>query len=91
MRAIRLDDFQRQQDVVDHLAPRQHIGVLERHAGHLDRTFHFLAVDGDGAGRRLVQAGDEPHQGGLAAAGGTDHRGEFAALDFERRILKRDN
>ena len=47
---MRLDDFERQQHVVDDLAPRQQIRVLECHAGDLHRPAHPVAEDDDLAG-----------------------------------------
>ena len=44
------------------------------------------AVDGDGAGGRAVEAGDEAEQGGLAAAGGADEDDELAVGDLERDV-----
>ena len=37
----------------------------------------------DRAGVRVVEAGDQPQQGGLAAAGRPEHRGQAAARDVE--------
>ena len=79
VRAVGLDDFQRQQDIIEHRAPRQHVGVLERHAGHLHRPAHRSAGDFNDAARRLHQSGHQFHQRGLAASGRPDHGGEFAA------------
>ena len=44
------------------------------------------AVDGDGAGGRAVEAGDEAQERGLAAAGGADEDHELAVLDVERDV-----
>src|SRR5262249_6408937 len=40
-------------------------------------------VDGDLAGRDLLQAGDQPQQGRLAAAGRAEHHHELAVGDVE--------
>ena len=48
--AMRLDDLEREQHVVDHLAPGQQVRVLERHAGDLHRPAHPVAEDDDLAG-----------------------------------------
>ncbi len=45
-----------------HLAPRQQVRVLERHAGDLHRPVHLVAEDGDAAAVRPHQPGDELHQ-----------------------------
>ena len=41
------------------------------------------AVDGDGAGGRAVEAGDQAQERGLAAAGGADEDDELAVGDVE--------
>ena len=88
LRAVRLHDLERQQHVVDDLAPRQQVRVLERHAGDLHRALHLCAGDRHRPRGRPMQTGDEPHQGRLAAAGRADHRGEFAAPDLQRDVLR---
>ena len=85
---VRLDDLERQEDVVDDLAPGQQVRVLESHAGDLDRPAHPVAEDDDLAGIRRHEPGDQLHQRGLAAAGRADDGGELAAADGERRILQ---
>ena len=41
------------------------------------------AVDGDPTGRRLVEAGDDPEQRGLAAAARPEHGDDLARRDLE--------
>src|SRR5690606_734244 len=53
------------------------------------RPRHGPAVDGDPAGGRRDQAGDQPEQGALAAAGGPDHGEELAAPDLEIDPIQR--
>ena len=84
--AMRLDDFERQQQVVQRGAPGQQRRRLKRHAGDLHRLAHRCARDLHAALERKLQAGRELHQGGLAAAGGADDGGEFAAV---RRAIDR--
>ncbi len=42
-----LHDLEREQHVVSDLSPGQQVRVLERHAGDLDRTAHFVAENDD--------------------------------------------
>ena len=53
-------------------------GVVNHGAIQLDRAL----------GRR-VQAAEDVHQGGLAAAGWTNDGNEFAFVDIERHIIQR--
>ena len=76
------DDLERQQQIFQRGAPRQQRRRLERHAGDLHRLRSparrrpaTRALEGK------LQPGRELHQGGLAAAGRADHRGELAAVD----------
>ena len=91
LRAVRLDDLQRQHDVVEHRAPGQQVGVLERHARDLHGPFHRLAVDLHDALGGLHEAGDELHQRGLAAARRADHGGEFALADVDAGAFQRQH
>ena len=84
---VRLHDLEREQHVVDDLAPRQQIWILERHAGDLHRPAHPVAENDDVAGIGRDEPGHELHQRRLAAAGRTHHRGEFAAADVEAACL----
>ncbi|MCY1178138.1 hypothetical protein D9M73_184770 [compost metagenome] len=43
----------------------------------------FLSVDADGAGSRLLEAGDQAQAGGLAGAGRAEHGEEFAVPDID--------
>ena len=49
-----------------------------------------LAGDPHRALERELQAGRELHQGGLAAAGRADDRGEFAAVHMDREAVDRE-
>src|SRR6185369_11037199 len=46
-----------------------------------------LAVEDDAAGGRLLEAGQQHQQRGLARSGGAEQAHELAALDIERQIL----
>ena len=48
-----------------------------------------LAVDFQGAFRNILQAGDHPQGGGLAAAGRPDEDHELLVLDFQVEIVDR--
>jgi len=54
--------------------------------GHAD---HRLVAEEQFASIRLVEAGDRAEQGGLAAAGRTEQKEQFARFDFERNVLQR--
>src|SRR5262245_13236074 len=88
---VRLHDLERQQDVVDDLAPRQQVRVLKRHAGDLHRPAHAVAEDDDVTGIGRNEPGHELHKRRLAAARGADDRGELAAADGEARVLQGEN
>ena len=80
---MRLDDFKRQHDIRQRPSPRQQGRVLERHADEFQRSDDRFAGHGDGSAVRQNQSGHQFHQGGLAAAGGTHDRDQFAGLDVE--------
>ena len=72
------------------VVPDVHIGikrvVLEHHrdvAIARAHVIHLPAVDLDRALLDVLEAGDGPEQGRLAAAGGTDQHGELARRDLE--------
>ena len=50
-----------------------------------------FAVDGELAGAGREQVADESHEGGFAAAGGTDEGDEFAGGDLEVDVLQGDD
>src|SRR5262245_5406441 len=50
-----------------------------------------LAVDADGARRRLQNARDQIEQRGLAAAGRAEQRKEFAGTNVDVEIVEGDN
>ena len=72
----------------------EQIGVLRHHGDHpahrirIERA-QVLAADADRAGLRIVQAQQQPHDGGLAGAAGTDHADALAGGDAERQALVR--
>ena len=63
-------------DVLAHGQPREQRRLLEHEGG--------LAAEDDLAGRRLVEAGHQVEQGGLAATRRSDQADELAGLDLER-------
>src|SRR5262249_32932236 len=89
--AVRLDDLEREQHVVDDFAPRQKVRILKSHAGNLDRPAYLFAANDDVAGIPVDEPGHELHQGGLPASRGPHHRGEFAAAHGEARALQGEN
>src|SRR5258706_365592 len=70
--------------IVPHRHPRK-AGVFLKHDAdpvrHLARD--GTALERHRPGGRLLQAGENLEQGGLAAAGGADNGEEFAALELE--------
>ncbi|MNT63199.1 hypothetical protein D3C72_2009930 [compost metagenome] len=52
------------------------------------QALHGLAVEADGAGAGLLEAGDEPQQGGLAAAGRAEKGEELVGADFQGNIVE---
>jgi hypothetical protein len=85
---VRLDDLQRQHDVLQRGAPRQQRRCLEGHADDRDRLSHLVPGDRDVAFARRQQAGDQLHQRGFAATGRTDHRDKLPFLDLKRGLLQ---
>ena len=81
-----------------HVLPDGHVGVqgvvLEHHGdvtilgGHV---VHELAVDVQLAAADLLQSGDHPQRGGLAAAGGANQHDELLVLDLQVEVLHRQN
>jgi hypothetical protein len=88
---MRLHDLQREQHVVDDLAPGQKVRVLESHAGDLDRPAHLLAKNHDFPAIGGDEAGHELHQGRLAATRRPHHGGEFTAAHIQARALEGKN
>src|SRR6476620_9239310 len=85
-------ELERQRDVLRDRAPVVEHRVLEHDpvvvvAARLPRG---LAVDGDGATRRLDQVADDAQEGRLAASGRPDQGDELALLDLEVDVLERD-
>ena len=79
-------------DVLEHAHVAEQRVVLEHEA---DVTFaralrqRVLAVEGDFAGIRPVEAGDDPQQRGLAGAGGAEQREQLAVIDLEVDTVER--
>jgi hypothetical protein len=88
--AMRLDDLERQQQIVERGAPGQQRRRLERHAGDLDGLADALARDLHASPVGKLQTRRELHQRGLAAAGRSDHGGELAAIDVDRQAIDRE-
>src|SRR5262249_46789719 len=88
---VRLDDLERQQHIVDHLAARETVRVLEGPAGDLVRAAHLVAEDADDAGVRRYQPGHQLHQRRFPATRGADYRGELAAAHVEGGALERED
>jgi hypothetical protein len=82
---------QGQLDVAGHGLPGQESGLLERDAVVLveSRLASRLAEDAELSRRRGVEVGDEPQQGALAAAAGSDQRHELPRCDAEVDRLER--
>src|SRR5439155_25641246 len=76
-------DLKAELEIVLHGEPgKQGVG-LEHHAAVLARLGDPLAVQIDGARRRLDQAGYQPQQAGFAAARRTDDHRELVLVDLE--------
>ena len=64
--------------------------VLEHHgdvAGFGRRVVHHRPADRDLAVGDVLEAGDHPKQGGLAAAGRADENQELAVVDVNRHAM----
>ena len=77
-----------QGDVFPHREPRQQRVVLKHQSAIRPRTADRRTVHRDGTHIRLLQAGDQVHQGALAAAGVADDRHELSGLRLERDVLE---
>ena len=51
---------------------------------------HWLTVDEDGAGRGLLQSGNQMEKGGLAASRGTDDAEKLAGFDLQVDAIERE-
>ena len=69
--------------------PRQQARLLKHDADLLVRRQDGVAIERDLALRRIVEAGDEAQQRGLAAARAADHRDDFTGRDVERDAVER--
>src|SRR6185312_2493705 len=91
------DHLQREGDVLEHRLLRQQSEVLEDDAEvaaevrHLaaGEVAHILAEHVDLAARGVLFLEHEAKEAGLAAAGGTDEKDEFAPQDLERDRIQR--
>src|SRR5262249_41448592 len=77
------------QHVVEHARPWQQRGRLKHDAGVGARLGHRGAGDRHRPGAWRYEAGDEPQQCGLAAAGWPDQTNELVAPCFERHVSER--
>ena len=71
--------------VFQHRQPGKQREGLEHHGDARRRRDHRLAEIGDGAGRRLRQAGDQPQQGRLARAGAAEQPDDLALRQLQAR------
>src|SRR5205814_2093670 len=79
-------------DVLEHAHVREEGVRLEHHADVALRCRYrgdVAAADGNAAGGRYLQPGDEPQRGGLAAARRAEERRERAALDAKGDVVHR--
>ena len=74
-------------DVLLHRQPGEYAVLLEDDAAFGAGPRDGASVEQDLAGRRLLEAGQHAHHGGLAAAGRTDHRDEIAVVDVVADVL----
>ena len=77
-----------QEHVVEDGAPREEDRGLEDHADVPARALDGGAAEGRAPGGGRQQAGEDLEQGGLAAAGGPDHRHELALVHGEADPLE---
>ena len=84
--------FQRKGDVFGH----RHMGVkrigLEHHGDLAIRRGHvgdIAAIDADGAGAGILQPGNQPQQGGFAAARGAEQGAELALFHRQFNVADR--
>jgi hypothetical protein len=69
-------------------APRQQLGVLEDHRPVGTGAVDHAAVDLHGAGGDLLQAHEDPQQGGLAAPALAGQGHQLAGTDGERDVVE---
>ena len=81
--------FERQRHVLEQIAPRQQIGVLEDHRNLGMRPGDDVLAEPDLAAGQIVQAGHRPQQGRLAATRRADDAEELALAHFERHVVQR--
>ena len=74
---------QAETDVLADVEPGEERVALEHHAAVGAGAHDPGAVEPDLAGRRRLEPGDQPQQGGLAAARRAQHRDEVVVGDFE--------
>lgn len=86
---MRLNDLQRQQNVVERGAPGEQRRVLECHAADLERAADWLACDRDHTRSGEVQPGDELQQARFAAAAWSDHGDELTRTNAHGDLVER--
>ena len=77
-------------DIVEHIEVRKDRIGLEHHVGGPQmrrHRVHRLAVDGDDAAVRRLEARDHAQQGGLAAARRAQQGKELAARDLQADVI----
>ncbi len=89
LRAWHVGEFQPGRHVGQGAAPGHERLALEHIAGAVVHALQRFPEDFHLAQRRGQQARPYIEQGGLAAAGGPDHRNEFARSDGDRGFLDR--
>lgn len=81
-------------DVLEHAEVREERVVLEHRADvAVERRAqrHVPAGQLHGAGTGLLEPGDQPQHGGLARAGGAEHREELAVVDVQGEVVHGDD
>ena len=84
-------DFERQQYVVDHVAPRQQIIVLKDHARARIGTVERLVIDENGSLRWSLNTGDHGQKRAFSTPARADDRNELALRDRQAGALQRDD
>ena len=74
--------------IVEHGQPGEQREALEHHRHALGRPVDRLAVERHRALGRAGEAGDEPQQGRLAAAGAAEQRDDLARAQGQRDVLQ---
>ena len=83
--------LQAETDVLGHAHVREQGVALEHRvdrAAERRQVLHGFAVQADGAAAGLLEAGNQPQQGGLAAAGGAQQGEELVGADLQRHLVE---